>query len=241
MKIGQMTFNKISNNADYLQLDMCGLSAKETLNRYLSYKKDIGVILHGDWSKKGCSENNILSRVEEYVLAIKLLQEVTTIYGITIHPPFKTKVDFQIFLNACRVIENETKISVFIENRSNQKLWLSSPDEIVDFSQNHCMTIDIPQLFISCKYDISILERTLSKINWDNVKELHLSNIKREPSHTYVARRLLDGILNYENIFKYFINVEYSTLEILGGCRVFEEEKEFFMTLISNSSLVKTK
>lgn len=232
MKIGQMTFNKISESADYLQLDMCGLSAHKTLNRYLSFSKDIGVILHGDWSKKGCSENNILNRVEEYIETINLLKEVTTVHGITIHPPYRKKIDFDIFLNACKYIEIETKISVFVENRSSSKLWLSTPDEIVNFSKNHDLTIDIPQLFISCNYNTNIFEDTLSKICWNNVKELHLANIKREQPRTYVARKLTDGELKYEKFIHYLIDVEYSTLEILGGHNVFNNEKSYLNKLI---------
>lgn len=52
MKIGQMSFPNLSKQADYLQLDICGLDVSSSVEKYLSYKKDIPVILHGDWTKK---------------------------------------------------------------------------------------------------------------------------------------------------------------------------------------------
>ena len=60
------------------------------------------------------------------------------------------------------------------------------------------MTIDIPQLYISCGYNQKELLKTLSRINMTNVKEIHLANIKRDSSHTYVGRKLNDGELDIE-------------------------------------------
>ena len=53
--IGIMSIRgKLSDKADYLQLDICGLSANEALDRYISYNTNLPIILHGDWTKKDC-------------------------------------------------------------------------------------------------------------------------------------------------------------------------------------------
>lgn len=233
MKIGQMTFNKITNKSDYLQLDMCGLNRNEVLDRYLNFNTPTEVILHGDWSKKGCSENNILERREEYIETIFRLKDITKVRGLTIHPPFRNKVSIEDFVEACESISNITGIPVFIENRSNSKIWVSKPDEVIAFSKSHLMTIDIPQLYIACKYDIEALKHTLELINWQNIKELHLANVKRQPPNTFVGRKLTDGELDYSDLIRYFANVGYSTLEILGGVNVFENEKSYLETLLN--------
>ena len=45
MKFGQMSIQKISPVADFLQLDICGLDTEQTLNRYRKYQSKIPVIL----------------------------------------------------------------------------------------------------------------------------------------------------------------------------------------------------
>lgn len=237
MKIGQMTFNKMTNKSDYLQLDMCGLNRNEVLDRYLKFNMSTEVILHGDWSKKGCSENNIIERKEEYIETIFRLQKITKVSGLTIHPPFRTKVSLEDFVETCESISKITGTPVFIENRSNSKIWVSKPDEVIEFSKSHLMTIDIPQLYIACKYDIEALKQTLKQINWENIKELHLANVKRQPPNTFVGRKLTDGELDYSELIKYFYNVGYSTLEILGGVNVFENEKSYLETLLKTDNI----
>lgn len=233
MKIGQMKFNKETSGSDYIQLDICGLNRNEVFDNYLKLNTSKEVILHGDWTKKGFSENNILQRIDEYIEIIFKLTKITKVIGLTIHPPFRNKVTIDDFIEACEKIYNTTGIQVFIENRSNSRIWISKPEEVVKFSKSHFMTIDIPQLYIACKYDIEALKYTLELINWKNVKELHLANVKRQPPNTFVGRRLTDGELNYDDLIKYFSNVSYSTLEILGGVNVFESEKKYFETLLS--------
>ena len=45
MKVGQISFKKLSDKSDYLQLDICGLSTEEALSKYNAYGKKIPVIL----------------------------------------------------------------------------------------------------------------------------------------------------------------------------------------------------
>lgn len=227
MKIGQMSLAKISPAADFLQLDVCGLSPEEALHRYEDYSTDIPVILHGDWSKKGASENDILKpeRVQDYIEMVQRLQNVTTLYGITLHPPFRRKISFPDFLTITDQLENSTGIPVFIENRSAKNIWASSPQEIIDLSYEHDMTLDIPQLYISCGYDVGGLMDVLQKVYLPHIKEIHCANIKRDGSHTYVGRKLIDGELPLEQILPLFQGNRYCTLEILGGVPTFETQK----------------
>ncbi|WCK57071.1 hypothetical protein PP175_28190 (plasmid) [Aneurinibacillus sp. Ricciae_BoGa-3] len=86
MKFGQMSLPRVSANADYIQLDICGLNKEQTLSRFLSYETNLPVILHGDWTKKGASENNIAQRKQEYVTIIQTLLKHTSVLGFTMHP-----------------------------------------------------------------------------------------------------------------------------------------------------------
>ncbi|PLS19560.1 hypothetical protein CVD28_03845 [Bacillus sp. M6-12] len=226
MKFGQMSLPRLSDQADYIQLDICGLNAKESVDRYLAYKTNLPVILHGDWEKKGNSENNIGSRLVDYVDIINGLRQQTEIIGFTMHPTFRKKVPFEEFLFFCDELTKDTGVPVFIENRSNQKIWLSTPEEIIDFSHKHDMTIDLPQLFISCQFNEELFVETLKKIHWINVKELHMANIKRQAPRTFVARKVEDGELKIHNIISIFESVPYCTIEILGGVPTFDSQVE---------------
>lgn len=226
MKFGQMSIKKLSEKADYLQLDICGYAPLEAVKRYESYQKNIPVVLHGDWSKKGFSENNIKERLSDYIEIVNLLKKKTQVLGFTMHPTYRKKVPFDEFYQYCLQLEEETEIEVWIENRSSSRIWLSIPSEIIDFSKNHTMTIDLAQLYISCGYSNDVLMETLSKIEWRNVREMHLANVKRTEKNTLVARKLLDGNIEMERMYPYFKSVPYGTFEILGGVPTFELQVE---------------
>lgn len=228
MKFGQMSFPRLSEKADYLQLDICGLTADEAIARYEAYGLSIPVVLHGDWTKKGHSENNVGSRWQEYVQIILRLKELTSVLGFTIHPPFRKKVPMKEFLDFCFKIQARSGVEVWIENRSNSKIWLSNPDEIIEFSKNHPMTIDIPQLYISCGYNNERLIEVLLQIEWKNVREMHMANVKRTEKNTFVGRKLRDGEIELDAFFLLFIDVPYWTFEILGGVPTFESQVELF-------------
>ena len=224
LKLGQMSLKSISNKADYLQLDICGLNVEEAVNRYLNYNYDIPVILHGDWTKKGASENNLDKRYKEYINIINELKKYTNVLGFTLHPPTRAKMSLSEMNNIVKEIEKVTSINVFVENRSSSRINLSTPEEIIEYSKEHYMTIDIPQLYISCSYNEDLLIDVLKKINMDNVKEIHLANILRKENHTYVARKINDGCLDIMNIIKLLNKDSYYTLEILGGVNTFNTQ-----------------
>lgn len=224
MKIGQMSLNKLSNKADYIQLDICGLNKEEALEKYKKYNTNKPVILHGDWDKKtGLSENNLRERYSEYLDIISSLKNETEILGITIHPPYRTKFSLIEIIEICQKFSKESNIPVFVENRSNKRINLSKPDEIIEFSKNNLMTIDIPQLYISCGYDEEVLVETLKEINMNNVKEIHFANILRTEKNSFVARKIYDGNINLNRVIKYLPKDIYYTLEILGGVKIFDD------------------
>lgn len=230
MLFGQISYKGLSNISDYVQLDICGLNKEEVLNKYLTYFKGKDVILHGDWYKKvnglRCSENNILTfRKDEYIEIINELKKFTNILGITLHPIHRNKGDIKIFTNIKNEIQRICEIDVFVENRSSKSIYLSDPLEIVNYSQNNFMTIDIPQLFISCDFSNEKMYEILRMLNKDNIKEIHIANIMRDNNRTFVARKLNDGMINLQNVVKIFDN-QYYTLEIFGGLKTFETESE---------------
>lgn len=227
MNIGQISYPKLTSAADYLQLDICGLSKDEALKRYLAYNTSKPVILHGDWTKKGFSENSLLDgkRRLEYSEIIKSLQEVCPILGFTVHPPKRSKSDFSAFLEAVDDLENLCGLQVFLENRSSKTLLISTPEEIISLSKQHFMTIDIPQLYISCNYDQSEMEEVLKLLHKPNIKEIHLANIARDGNRTFVGRKLEDGVLDIPRILSYLSEDMCFTLEILGGVPTFESQQ----------------
>lgn len=232
MLIGQMSIPKISDKADYLQLDISGLSKEEVLAKYLKYNTNLPVILHGDWTKNSASENNLASRVSDYIKIINKLKEFTIIYGITIHPPTRKTMSLDEFVYYGKQIKSHTNVEVFMENRSNKRMLLSDINDIVEFSNNHFMTIDIPQLYISCGYNEDVLFNTLSKINMENVKEFHLANVLKKEKNTFVARKLDDGELDIKKILSFLNLKSYFTLEILGGVTNFQVQKNILLKLI---------
>lgn len=232
MKFGQISnaYKKYSNAIDYLQFDICGLSVSEASTRLretLFKNPNIkSIILHSDWTKKGCSENNFPSRKKDYIDIYNELSKRIPVIGITLHPMFRSKISLEDFL--VLVTQLEEHMDVFIENRSNSKILISKPNEIIDLSHIKKMTIDIPQLLISCGYSYEYFLEVLKNINWANVKEIHLANIKKDGTRTYVGRSLDDGIINIKDITPFLTN-KLVTLEILGGANIFN----------SNISLIK--
>lgn len=234
MKLGQMTLKKKSNESDYMQLCICGLTEKEALDKFRNYEDKFPIILHGDWTKKGFSENDILKeeRQEEYIRIINSLKKETEILGVTLHPPFRSKTSFEDFLDIVKTIEEKTNIPIFVENRSNKRIHLSKGEEIIEFSKKHKMTIDIPQLYISCGYDEEEMLKVLRQLNLDNIVEVHIANVMVKSNRGYVARKLDDGVLNLKEVLKILGDREYYTFEILGGLPTFESQKKLFNTML---------
>lgn len=238
---GQMSLKTISTYSDYLQLDICGLNVKESLNRYISYNTNIPIILHGDWSKKGVSENNLDLRYNEYIEIINELKKCTAVYGLTIHPPLKNKISLDDTLIYIDKIKNKTHSNVFLENRSNLKYNFSNPLDVVNYSEFIDVTVDIPQLFIACSYNEDYLIEILSKIK--NIKELHLGNLKTQvyegKRKTNIGIELDKGVLDYNRIFGYVDLNVYKTIEVLGGVSTFENCRTYVEAIKYNLDINK--
>lgn len=234
---GQMSYKSLSPRADYLQLDVCGKSPEEAIKRFLDYKISMPVIIHGDWTKKGANENNLRDRINDYVSIIDGLKEYTTVLGITIHPPSKSKYNINEVLHLAKVIYLLTGVTAFIENRSNNMYIVSNPEDVIKCSGVQEMTIDLPQLYIACNFDEDLFYKVLNKINWENVHEIHLGNIKRKTKEldgkniTSVAQKINSGIMNYKKIKPYIVDVPYITFEILGSGTTFEEQLNTYLNL----------
>ena len=236
MRFGQISnsYLKYSSIIDYLQFDICGLDKNQAIAKLkttLSKNKHVNsIILHSDWSKKGCSENNLPLRIYDYIEIYNEFSKYINVIGLTLHPMFRSKIDIDGFLNFVSILEKE--IDVFIENRSNSKILVSKSAETIELSKYKKMTIDIPQLLISSDYNYKIFIETLNNIDWQNIKEIHLANIKRDGNRTYVGRSLDDGIININDIVPY-IKDKYITLEILGGQKAFERNVNIIKNILS--------
>ena len=235
MKVGQISnrYNKYSRESDYLQFDICGLNnnqAIEKLHITLDKNPHIKEILfHSDWSKKGVSENDFPNRINSYIEIYNSLSKFVKVTGITLHPMFRNKITQEDFLDKVSYLEQH--MNVFIENRSNDKILFSTPQEVIDLSKIKKMTIDIPQLLIASKYTESVFVDTLNNIDWNNVYEVHLANLQRKENRTFVGRQLDDGIIDIKKISKY-LQGKYITLEILGGCNIFNENKIYLNNIV---------
>lgn len=234
MRFGQITnsYKKYSQLCDYIQFDICGLNKEESilkLRETLDKNPHISsIMLHSDWTKKGCSENNLPARINDYIEIYNELSKIINVIGITLHPMFRSKSSLENFLSLVEKLE--LFLPVYIENRSNSRILVSKSDEIVSLSQAKLITIDIPQLLISCNYEYDLFIKTLNHINWDNVREIHLANLKKDGNRTYVGRSLDDGVINIEDITP-FIENKYITLEILGGEKTFERNIDMIKSL----------
>lgn len=235
MKIGQMTLPRVSAETDYIQLDICSLNEEEALERFKHYNTDKPIVLHGDWTKKGASENDLLKvgRREDYASIVESLKDETDIIGFTLHPPYRNKLDMESLISIVKELEAKTGIDFFIENRSNSKILVSTPEEIIALSEQMKMTIDIPQLYISCGYSEEVLHDTLSRCNWDNIRELHFANIMRKDGRSYVARKLEDGVLDMKSLLPFVKKCPLITLEILGGNNAFESQRTLLLDWLS--------
>ena len=221
--IGQISFPIVAETSDYIQLDICGLTANEAVESYLCYQTDKPIFLHGDWEKKGQSENNLAERIPAYVDIIQSLSQHTNVLGFTLHPMHKRKISLDAFIELVQAFQSDTDVPVLIENRSQSKIHVSTPEEVIGMSHQHPMTLDIPQLFIQASFDMDILVSILDELNWSNIHEVHLANVKRNPPRTYVGRQLDDGLLDIDRLVPYVKRVNAITLEMLGGQRVFDK------------------
>ncbi|BBW98883.1 hypothetical protein [Geobacillus subterraneus] len=234
MLVGQMGYQARSCWADYVQLDVCGKSVTDVCQQWEVHPCE-RVILHGDWTKRGASENDIGKRWREYVEMILALKAKTHVLGITIHPPSRRQWPLSSFLEICGWIEREACVPVFVENRSDSSRWFSSVEEILKGLEFVRMTIDLPQLWISCRYDNSLFLSVCERLQRAPIGELHVANAKRINGRTYVGRKLNDGEIWLEEALQRLSHVPLGTLEILGGAATFESEQRQLQSILGGA------
>lgn len=185
MKFGQRYDGKgkISSLADYVQFNICGLSPIDIVQRYFLYEIDKPIVLLGDYSseERDAREDDMLhaDRIFEIKDAISSLQAFgAEIWGITIHPVSKqglrhlgVNTTFKQFIDKLIDIY---QIPVLVKNRQCESLYMSTPQEVIEFSQTNKITFDSKHLYEICNYDRNCYIDTVNKINIENVQELHV-------------------------------------------------------------------
>lgn len=215
MLVGQMSGQRISPLADYLQVDVCGLSVDQVREKCSSLPRPhIPIMLHADWEKIGDYNAAFLDsgkRIAEYRQMAEFLGR--RFCGITLHPPLRSKVSWTEFKDVLRSIPFHYQL----ENRSNKRFLCSSPEEIKELVDGGFpVCLDIPQLFITFNKDRAELRSFLDSVK--RVRELHLGNVKLIGGRPYVAQA--EGVLEYSGLN--LPKAKFCTIEVLGGVRQFE-------------------
>jgi hypothetical protein len=215
---------RISNLADYVQFNICGLNSIEVVQRYFMYKINKPIVLLGDYYSeiRNTTEDDMLkaSRIYEIKEIIKSLKAFgAEILGITFQPvtrnglkAFGEKVTFEEY---AKKINDIYDIPVFIKNRYNKEIFLSTPEEIIEFSKKFKTAIDGQLLFKTCEANEKLFIDTLRKINWENVWKYHLKCVS-----VLEDKYSIDFNLSHKGkkeLMSYIKRVEYITFMIGKG------------------------
>jgi hypothetical protein len=223
---------KISKMADYVQLNICGLNAIEVVQKYFLYEIDKPIILLGDYDskKRNAHEDNMLKadRIYEVKDAIKSLQAFgAEILAITFQPVTREglrNLGFTISFDEYIAKLNEIyHVPVFVKNRYNKEFFLSTPEEVVNFSHKFKMTLDGVLLLKSCNNDVGCFMDTLEKINWDNVCEIHVKHMSFGENGLQGEKELNTLAVKATDVTSYAKRVKYLTFMVgRGGHPQFE-------------------
>lgn len=248
MKFGQR-YNgkgKISSLADYVQFNICGLSAIEIIQRYFMYEINKPIVLLGDYTseERNAREDDMLhaERIYEIKDVISSLQDFgADVMAITIHPVSKkgleklgVNVSINDFVNKLNDIY---QIPVLMKNRQYHSLHLSCPEEVIKFSQSNKMTLDLTLLYEACEYDIEKFLDAVNRINRDNVQELHIRQISMSQSSLVGNRGMSQQVVDPLNIAKLFTKVPWATFSFLesgGGHARFDSIVKNLVNSIDN-------
>lgn len=187
LKFGQRYSGKghISDYADYIQFNICGLSPIDVIQRYFLYDIDKPIVLLGDYTheERNSSEDDMLSvdRIYDIKETIRSLKAFgADIWGITLHPVSRSglesfgAVSFKEYIDKLTTIYD---VPVMVKNRQYGELFLSNPEEIIEFSQTNKLTLDSSFLFEVCGNDKECYIETVSRINISNVQEIHVKHL----------------------------------------------------------------
>ncbi len=221
VKLGQRYKGRgrISPLADYVQLDISGLSAIEIVQNYFMLEIDKPIILLGDRTEKGyySSEDHMLSpeRMYEIKDAISSLQAFgAEILAITFSPVSRvglkslgSKITYSEFVDKLNEIY---QIPVLVRNVSNKDLYLSTPEEVVEFSKIHKLTIDSFALLEACDNSVEKYLDTISKIDIRNVQEIHVYSIGMS-TKSFVGNEKLNHGVDMSVLMEYVKKIPLAT------------------------------
>ncbi|MFJ8247341.1 hypothetical protein [Peribacillus asahii] len=223
MKFGQH-YNgrgKLPSYIEYIQLDICGLSPIDIIQKYFLYEINKPIILLGDYTNasRNSTEDDMLKAERMYQIkdAIKSLQAFgAEIIGITFNPvsrdglrsAFGDNISFKNYVNKLIDIYD---IPVLIKNSNDKRLFLSTPEEVIDFTQTHKITLSIQELCESCNCSPSHFIDLLSKLNMKNIIETHVKHIDVDENGRPVNRWLESRNIELSKILKYTKNIKLIT------------------------------
>lgn len=209
---------KVSEMADYIQFDISGLKPIDIIQKYFLYEIEKPIILLGDYEKEGSgfTQDSMLNaeriyEIKDVIESLKMFG--AEILGLTLTPvsrigikKFGTQACFYEFVNKLIAIY---QVPVFIKNTNNKELFLSTPQEVIEFTQKYNLTFDGGDLNDVCESNEQYAE-CYKKINWNNVKELHVKHSKLQDGkiHRSVER---EKSINLNTVIEYLKIVPYAT------------------------------
>lgn len=220
---------QISDEADYFQVDISGIDKNEFIEKYTGLPEGSSIILSADW-EKNTTPNSIYTdeRQQEYVELVDYCNQYYNVLMLQLHPPTggkKRQERMNQFNEVLESLLNYVDAPVSVENRSSSKFLCSNPDEIAALTDNVYITIDIPQYLIGNNFNYEELNQVLES-NSDKIIELHCGDIMEKKGRRYVAQPINTGIIDWDKVdFDTASNVNYRTIEVLGGKNRFENSK----------------
>ncbi len=225
---------RVSSLANYVQLEITGLNATDIVRTYFELQIDKPIILFLDNIQKqeeDAFSDDILKAEKIYDVkdAIVSLQAFgADVIGLTLTPvsreglhilsdTWNSKINSKEhpseFINKTIDFDDWIKklndiydIPVLAKNTSNKNLFLSYPEEIIEFSKHNKLTLDSVDLIsILDKKDEKYLE-FIHRINQENIQEIHVKDIE-------FCRK----VNNYSNIGTYQVNYDQYYEAVLKG------------------------
>lgn len=237
---------RVSGLANYVQLDITGLNASDIVRTYFELKIDKPIILFLDNVQKQEDKiflDDILKAekiydVKDAIVSLKAFG--ADVLALTLTPVSREglhnlnnsseKIVKTIGFNDWMDKLNDIyKIPVLAKNTRDKELFLSYPEEIIEFSKNHKITLDSIELV-----DTLIEEKEeqylefIHRINRKNIQEVHLKDIEscKKISNYYEIETYSNlTTFNYDQCYqkmlnefaKHIVDVPWATLLLHGS------------------------
>lgn len=261
---------RVSNLANYVQLEITGLNATDIIRTYFELQINKPVILFLDNIQKreeSAFADDILKAEKIYDVkdAIVSLQAFgADVIGLTLTPvsrkglltlasswnrkiAYEERISDSIsksinFDDWIKKLNDIYDIPVLAKNTSNKDLFLSHPEEIIEFSKNNKITLDSVDL-------INILENSdekylefIHKVNQNNIQEIHVKDVefcRKVKNHLNIETYQVNYDHHYENLIKDLVehisNIPWATLLLHGtggSAKDFEENVKLIQDVI---------